>query len=434
MATQTEASVLAAEMQLQTPVVATMYERDNTFFAQIEKRPAEVANGRDLRITLDFSPGGKTRQWNSDGGDMGRGGGPVYDKALINTVDFLHGVEWTTKSDWVTDDKRKAVISNFRDLLAKGMTMFRSNTDKVISRGDGNGTLATVATWTQNTPTGFDTFTCNSDGFRVNLLRKKTDIAVWTSTYLTQRTGTQQAPTAQNEAEIVYLDIPNSIFRVVTGQINSVVAGDVVIVSGASASGTPPISFFGPYYHHNSATVGNWLGFDRSQTPEAVANSVNALSQPLAHPQPRLALNKISDRLGIDERGKRTQAWMHVAQQSAYEEMGFGLVQIIKEAKSEPLDLYFNDTMRLAGAPVKLSRNWDRTRIDFVDLDLWGRAELHKTEFYKDKNGNKFFQLYGTSGGLLASQIFYLVSSFNMFVKNPAGCSYIYALAIPSGY
>ena len=433
MSVQTEASVLAAEMQLQTPVVATMYERDNTFFSQLEKRPVEVANGRDLRITLDFSPGGKTRQWNSDGGDMGRGGGPVYDKAVINTVDFLHAIEWTTKTDWVTDDKRKAVINNFRDLLAKSMTMFRSNTDKVISRGDGNGTLATVTTWTQNTPTGFDTFVCSTDGFRVNLLRKKTDIAVWTSTYLTQRTGTQQVPTAQNEAEIVYLDIPNATFRVVTGQINSVQTGDKVVVSGASVT-TPPTSFFGPAYHHSDAIVGNWLGFDRSVTPEVVANSVDASSQPLAHPQPRLALNKISDRMGIDERGKRTQAWMHVAQQSSYEEMGFGLVQIIKEPKDEALDLYFNDTMRLAGAPVKVSRNWDRTRIDFVDLDLWGRAELHKCEFHKDKNGNKFFNLYGTSGGLNASQIFYLVSSFNTFVKNPAGCSYIKSLAIPSGY
>jgi len=432
MATMTESSVINAEIERITPVVSTMYERDNTFFSQVEKRPVEVVNGRDLRIVLDLRPGGKTRQWNSDGGDMGRGGGPVYDKAVINTVDLEHAIEWTTRSQWVTDDARKAVVNNFRDLLAKSMAMFRSNTDKIISCGDGNGTLGTVGTWTQNSPAGYDTYVMNSDGFRAHLIRYGCDIAVWASTYLTQRTGTQQAPTAQNEAAVTYLSIPTYTFQVATGQINGVQAGDKVIVSGASAT-TPPMSLFGVYYHHNASTVGTWLGFNRATTPEVVANSVNAANQPLAHPQPRLAMNLIGDRLGIETRSKKLQAWTHPAQASAYEEMGYGLVQIVKSAKEEPLDLYFSDAMKLAGSPLKLSYNWDRTRIDFVDLDVWGRAELHKPGFYEvDKN--KIFPLYGTSGGLLASRIFYLVSSFNCFVKNPAACSYIYALAIPSGY
>jgi hypothetical protein len=106
---------------------------------------------------------------------------------------------------------------------------------------------------------------------------------------------------------------------------------------------------------------------------------------------------------------------------------------VVKSAKEEPLDLYFSENMRIAGAPLKISPSWDRTRIDFVDMDLWGRAELHKAGFY-EVGDRRIFEMRGASGGLAASMIFYLVASFNLFVKLPAGCSYIKDLLFPSGY
>lgn len=424
MATMTEAQVVGAELERVTPVVATLYERDSTFYGQIEKRPVEVVSGRDMRVVLDLRPGGKTRQWNSDGGDLGRGGGPTYDKALINTVDLLHAIEWTTKSQWVTDDKRKAVINNFRDLLAKSMGMFRSNTDKLVSVGDGNGTLGTVTTWTQNTPVGFDTITMTTDGFGAHNVRLGCDIQTWNAGLTARRDG-------GTELEIKYVDIPNKTIRVVTGTLAAVIGGDKIVFSGAA--GTPPQSLFGVAYHNNDSSTGTWLGFDRSTTPEIRGNSVDATNNSLAHPQPRLALNKIGDRLGLENRGQKTAAWTHPAQQSAYEEMGFGLVQIFKEAKEEPLDLYFSESMKLAGAPLKVSYNWDRTRIDFCDMDSWGRAELHKPGFY-EVEGRKIFEIRSGDGGLNSSFIFYLVASFNTFVKNPAASAYIKNLLVPSGY
>lgn len=424
MGQMTEAQVLASEIERVTPVVATLYEKDTTFFGQVEKRPVEVISGRDMRIVLDLKPGGKTRQWNSDGGDMGRGGGPTYDKAVINTVDLEHVIEWTTRSQWVTDDKRKAVINNFRDLLAKSMGMFRSNTDKLASRGDGNGVLGTITTWTQNTPVGFDTLTFTTDGFGAHLIRLGCDVQTWANDFSGRRDGNVAL-------EVKYVDIPNKTIRVVTGTQAAVVAGDFIVFDGAQ--GTPPTSLLGIQYHNNDASVGSWLGFDRSTTPEIRSNSVDGNNQALSHPQPRLALNKIGDRLGLENRGQKTQAWTHPAQQSAYEEMGYGNVQIFKQAKEEALDLYFSDNMRLAGAPLKVSYNWDRTRIDFIDMDVWGRAELHKAGFY-EVEGRKIFEIRSADGGLNASCIIYLVSSFNLFVKNPAASAYIKSLLVPSGY
>src|SRR5438093_451439 len=186
MAQMTEINVIGTEIERVSPDVVTLFERDNTFFSQIEKRPVEVVSGRDLRVPIELRPGGKTRSFNPDGGDMGRGGGPQYDKALINTVDKLHAIEWSVKTEWVTDDRRKAVINAFRDLMAKSMKEFRRNIDSLAMTG-GDGVLGTITSRTANTPTGFDTFVLNSDGFGARLVRFGNDIAVYSADLLTAR-------------------------------------------------------------------------------------------------------------------------------------------------------------------------------------------------------------------------------------------------------
>jgi hypothetical protein len=106
---------------------------------------------------------------------------------------------------------------------------------------------------------------------------------------------------------------------------------------------------------------------------------------------------------------------------------------IMKQAAPEKLNLYFGEGMQLAGAAVKPSYLWDKTRIDFVISEVWGRAEMHPAKFY-DVDGRRIFEIRGATGGVATSQIFYITASFNLFVNNPAACSYIASLAVPSGY
>jgi hypothetical protein len=147
---------------------------------------------------------------------------------------------------------------------------------------------------------------------------------------------------------------------------------------------------------------------------------------------PRLAINAIGNRAGIDNNFK-PNAWLHPCQMQAYEEIG-QLVSIIqKSAKEEGLNMYFGSNMQLAGAPAKPSFNWDKTRIDFVTDEIWGRGEILPIGFYTT-DGRKVFELRGPSGGVMTSDIFYMVVGFQTFVSNPAACAYIDALAVPSGY
>jgi len=412
-----ETSVVGVELERVSPKVPTLFDRDATFFSTIEKRPVEVVSNRDMRIPLEIRPGGNFGHFDPDGGDLGLGDGPTFDKAVINTVHLREGIEWTKKAEWSTDDSRKAVLNTFRYLLAKSMAEFRRQVDSLCMTA-GDGVVGVISGVT--TATGTDTYTLGTDGFGARLLRFGQTINVYDSTLATNRT-------VGAEKKISFYDLVGKQIKVPA--VTGATTGDKIVVSGLSA--TPPVSLLGVPYHHSSASTGTWLGFNRASTPEIRANNVNAAGA-LALPHARLALNKIGDRVGMDYNIKVT-AWMHPCQKQAYEELGQLVSVIQKQPREEALNLYYGDGMQLAGAPIQTSFSWDKTRIDFVNLDVWGRAEMHPAGFYT-VDGRKIFELRGVSGGIKTSQIFYITCSFNLFVNNPAACSFISGLTVPVGY
>jgi hypothetical protein len=423
----TETQVVANELEKVKTKVPTLFDRDSLFYGNIEKRPVEKVSGRDMRVPLELRPGGRFGHYNPAGGDLGRGSGPEFDKALVPTVHFKHAIEWHKKAQWATDDTRKAVLNTVRHLLAKSMSEFRRQVDSVMmTSGDGViGTVTSVAA--QN---GKDTFTCTTDGFGVRLMRHNQYVSMYQANLSASR---PPAPATAEDAEgsalrIDMLDPSAKQFRV-AGQFAGVVPGDKVVLAGLS--GPNPVSLLGVPYHHNDASTGVWLGFDRSLTPEIRANRVNATNGPLSPMHARLSLNKIGDRVGLDN-GTSLQAWMHPAQVAAYEELGQAIHVINKGPKAQGLDLFY-DVMQIAGAPVKKSYSWDKKRIDFIVNETWGRAEMHPPGFYEE-DGRRLFELRGESGGVAAATIFYIVASFNIYMDNPALGSYISDLAVPSGY
>lgn len=427
MPTGGSASILSTEIERVETRIPILFEREDTFYSQVEKRPGEIVSEIAMRQPLEIHPSGVSGQFSSDGGDLGLGNMPDYDKATINTVEIKHAMQWTTRRKFATDDNRKAVVNAFRRDLANGMKELRRFLDSLCMTA-GNGVLATITTVSNAGGVGgTDTYTCTTDGFGVRLLRMKQPINIWDPTLTTLR----NAPgSLASELVISYVDGPNKTIQA-TNSSNNVQPGDLIVASGNWTS--PPSSILGVPYHASNSSVGTWLGFNRATTPEIRANAV-AAGGSLSLPMARLALNKSGDRLGQQQLNKRVQAWMHPCQQQAYEELGFEASIINKSAKEEGLDLYFNDNMRIAGAPVKKHYSWDKTRIDFVDLDIYGRAEFYKPQWYKDDNGNKFFVLRGTSGGVATSNLAYIVCSWQLYVNNPAGISYINTLTVPSGY
>ena len=413
----TELKVAATEIEKIRKTLPKLFETEDTFFSLIEKKNVEEVSKRDMRIPMELRPGGYFGHYDPDGGDLGLGDGPTYDKAVINVVHLRYACEYTKLSEWSTDTSRKAVVQTVRKLTANAMVELRRALDSLYRTG-GNGVEATV---TGVVGTGPYDLTCNDSNFGVKLLRYGQKVDIFDATLATKRTSVSRQITAFNQN--------GKTITISGGAITGITVGDKVVVEGLSA---PPVSLYGIPYHNNDANIGTWLGFQRALTPEVVSSSVDAAGSSLAPTQPRLGLNKIGDRLGKD-RMKKLRAFMHPAQKQAYEELGQMIMSIQKTAKEEALDLYFGDNMQMAGATVDDDFKWDKTRIDFMDVSNWGRPNLKEIDYY-EVGGKKLFEKRGADGGVATSVLFYLVVSTNAFVDNPAEMSYIKNLAIPTGY
>jgi hypothetical protein len=413
-----EAQVAATELEKVIPKVRVLFERDDKFYANIKKRDVEKISHRQMRVPLELRPGGSFQYFNPDGGDLGRGGGPTFDKAVLNSVFLSENIEYTKLTQWATDDARKAVINSVRRLTATALDEMRRQLDSQMMQA-GDGVIGVVTT---DTPAGgANVITLTTDGFGARLMRFGQTVQVWDAALAAKR----------GEGVISALDVENKTVSI-TPTIAAVAPTDKIVTAGLAAPASLP-GLFGVPYHHSNASTGTWLGFSRSTTPEIRANRVNAGGAALTLPLPRLAINKIGNRVGI-ENNFSPRAWTHPCQQQAYEEIG-QLVSIIqKAAKEEALNMYFGGSnMQLAGAPITPSYSWDKTRIDFVVDEVWGRAEILPIGFYTT-DGRKIFEIRGVSGGVAAAEIFYMVCGMQVYVSNPAACSYIDGLAVPVGY
>lgn len=412
-----ESQVAALELERVIPKIRTLFERDDKFYANIKKRDVEKISNRQMRIPLELRPGGSFQYFNPDGGDLGRGGGPTFDKAVLTCVFVSENIEYTKLTQWATDSDRKAITNGVRRLTATALDELRRQLDAQLMQ-DGTGVIGVV---TSDTPAGGENvIVMTTDGFGARLMRFGQTVQVFDTTLATLR----------GSGVITFLDVENKTIRV-SPQIGGVVGTDKIVTNGISTPTSLP-ALYGVPYHHSNASTGTWLGFSRSTTPEIRANRVNAASAALTLPLPRLALNKIGNRIGIDSDFSPV-AWMHPAQKAAYEEIGMLVSTIQKTTKDEGLNMYFGDNMQLAGAPVKSSYNWDKSRIDFVVDSVWGRGEILPIGFYTT-DGRNIFEIRGASGGVATAEIFYMVVGMQTFVSNPAACSYIDNLAVPSGY
>ena len=412
-----EAQVAALELERVIPKIRVLFERDDKFYANIKKRDVEKISNRQMRVPLELRPGGSFQYFNADGGDLGRGGGPTFDKAVLTCVFVSENIEYTKLTQWSTDDERKSITNGVRRLTATALDELRRQLDaQMMQAGDGViGTISGVST-----AAGVDTYTLNSDGFGARLVRFGQTVQVYDTTLATLR----------GSGVITKWDVENKSIEV-TPAVAGAIATDKLVTNGISAPTSLP-ALYGVPYHHSNASSGTWLGFSRSATPEIRANRVNGGSAALALPLPRLAMNKIGNRVGIDNTFK-PRAWMHPCQKQAYEEIGQLVIMIQKQAKEENLNMYFGDGMQMAGASVSDSFNWDKTRIDFVVDEVWGRAEILPIGFYTT-DGRKIFEIRGPSGGVVTADIFYMVCGMQTFVNNPAACAYIDTLAVPTGY
>jgi hypothetical protein len=422
MPAQANANVVALQLEKVRDKVPLLYERDDILLTMIQQRgDVEKVSSRNMRLPLQVSPGGKAGSYNADGGDLGRGSGTAYDVAQVSPMFFRFAIEITKLVEYATTGRERAIENAAKREVANGMKQFRAFLDKLMQTA-GNGVLGTInsvagSTFTMTVPSG------------AALVYPGQTIQIYDTTLTTNRNVAASVTTTVLSAD------PITTQQIVVDNVpTGTVATDVIVHDGLT--GSQPVSLFGIKYHQNNATTGTWLNLNRATYPiQLQTPRVNAGNAALTPSYVRLAINKVRKSLGINHVGKLI-AYMAVEQEHAWENLGITVSQIIKEGgggSGNDLDLLFSGRKTMSGVPIKSSVNADQTRVDFLDLSHWGRAVLKDIDFY-EVNGNTVFPIYGASGGIAASYIFYFDTAFQVWDDSPRTGAFIDTLARPSGY
>jgi hypothetical protein len=408
---------IALQLEKVRDKVPLLYERDDVLLSMIQQRgDVEKVSSRAMKLPLQVNPGGKAGSYSADGGDLGRGSGTTFDFATISPIFYRFAIEITKLVEYSTNSREKAVENAAKREVANGMKQFRSFLDKLIQTA-GNGVLGSIgsiasSTLTMNVPSG------------AALVYVGQTIQVYDSTLTTNRGSCNVTAADPITAQTITVD------SVPAGTT----AGDVIVHDGLT--GASPVSLFGIKYHQNNATTGTWLNLNRATYPVQLATPrVNAGNAALTPANVRLAINKVRKSLGTAQVGKLI-AYTSVEQEHAWENLGITISQVIKEGgagNANDLDLLFTGRKTMSGVPIKTSVNADQTRVDFLDLSHWGRAVIKDIDFF-EIGGQTVFPIYGASGGLAASYIFYFDTGFQVWNDSPRSGAFIDALARPSGY
>ena len=419
---QTVDDVIATEIErVEDGKLTTAYEVEDTFYSEVEKVAGKKVSSRSMRVPLKLRPGGKFGYYDPNNGDLGTGDATRYDKGTLPVAHLKIAIQWTLEVELGTDGNNQAVIDAVRENMADGMDEFRRHSEAQLMQA-GTGVLATVTSVT--TSLGVDTIICQTDGYGVKLLRFGQRVSVYNAARTVNKTPA--GPIA-----ISFIDYANSILKLPATV--GILATDVILPEGLT--GSTPVALYGIPYWSSNSTSGAVMGIDRATTPEVVSSKVDGGGGGLAFPMGRLALNKLGDKVGIKNAKKlKPRIWTHPAQTAAYEALG-NLAMVINKgaSKNEALDLYFGDNLSIAGVPIEESSLWNKKRMDFILMSLYGRAVM-KEPGWHTVAGRKIFELRGPSGGVATSSVSYVTADWQLYHKNPGANVYIDNLAIPAGY
>ena len=81
-----------------------------------------------------------------------------------------------------------------------------------------------------------------------------------------------------------------------------------------------------------------------------------------------------------------------------------------------------------------VSKRQNRSRIDWVVPDQWGRVNLQELDFFKRPDGSYIFENRSSSGTVKTAMFFSLIASDNIYCADPGSGGILSSLMIPTGY
>lgn len=419
----TGAGLLGAQLEKVDKELHKLLERSHMFYTAIEKKGrTEEVSMRPFRIPVQMTPSGLFSGYDPDGGDLGLGNGPVIDHAEVTPIYHKIAAQFTQKAQYATDTSEKAIVKANNLIIADTLETMKMALDQT-AQGPGNGQLGVIqsvasAVATMAIPNGAVGV---YDGEQVNII----------SADMTTLRNVGGPLTITNH------DIVESSTITFSAPLpGTVVSGDLIVDPFITPQN--PFGLFGIKYHQNNATTGSWQNLDRSAYPYQLRTSrVNAGGSPLLHVHCMQVVAKIKKSIGPEKFKKgKYRVYCNTEQEIQYKQLGINVQAFVKgspQGNTTSLDVLYSD-WTIDGVEPMVSTRADQTRMDWLDLNMWGRVVSKELSFYKDMYGTMLWPGYGSSGGIKASWLFYYDIGHQIYNVNPLHGGFIDVLAVPNVY
>lgn len=375
------------------------------------------------RVTFqDALPGVRTAV-NLDGStNFPAPGSPDWQYGTMQPVSWAVAVGWTELAKITTNSAALAVAQVVDKTMRGAVDQLKLTRDESLCAGDGQGYWGTISAVT--TGAG-GTYTMSSTDFGARLVDKGNPIDVYNGlTYV-------------NTSNVTAVQKQIGGTQIITVDTAYGAANDVLRFSGL-VSGAPVFVYGLPYWNNNSPT-GLTLGIDRTQAANnyILSNGVAASGSSLTPPLFRLGLDQIIHSIGVDA-VKAGKFKIHLApgQQAQYEQSGLSMVNFFKDngEVGSGFDLLTTGDMKVAGNPFVKNIHGNISRVDFLNLECWGKIRWGDAPFWFNNQGRTIFQQVGTNGQITATASSFMLDTVQYFVDNPKTQSYISGLPEPAGY
>jgi hypothetical protein len=412
---------LALQQEWVRPEVEDLALSASVLWKRFKSTQKKDVSGRLARVPTMPSRGGKPRVANLDGGDLGLGSGPTTIPGQVTTTTLIMAWSYTKEAEYATDSDEKA-IEDFATLTRSiAPKAFADFMDTVI-QGNGSNTLDTIVS-TVVTGSNITGFVVNNANFFLD----DQDLDIWSAlgTASPVASITIESTDILNNTIWLANPIPTSL---------GITAGYLLLVSGSPGQANTGV--FGLRYYQVGTNTGNWLGIQRSAWPGKYLVPTLAVNGSLTPQVVRAIFSLVELSKGEEViEGEGMFGHCNVDVRDAWEQNAL-LVQridynVAKGDTSEDM-LKRKAATTIGGRELLVNPRALPGYLDILKEKNLFRIETVPTDFY-DVAGQTLFPLYGQSGGIAASLVFYMIWQGQLAVVQSREGAFLSGITIPTG-
>jgi len=449
---------LSTHLEVVRHVLQPLYEKSSRIAGLIKSKGETTTISRYLyRIPIEKYPGGAFSKYSADGGGLGKG-------HSLSTTHLTAGYFYSNLAFRLTQEQvettsggNQSIIDLMNTELARGIETYQIH-DDITLHTDGTGQLTNESSDTTAAANSTMTFAGLTDTLGVNRLRPGMTVEVWDATGATKRT------TVSGEVPIIIGINTSSKVVTLNENVSGLVDTDILAFVGMDAYGPSPLTSFssswptapssqvaaglggdsfrhGIYYVNDNTASNYYLGVQKSDVPELLPAYVSGNSAALDYSMAHKIFTQLQQRRDGDSINTKSglMGIMHMKQREQLFNIGVSIVSRDVNGSEFgtmpdllPSNHNYMDTVDFGGIMMYISKRQYEDRVDFVNFDNWGRAQVKDIDYFTRLDGSKFFEGRNSSGGVTAEYSWFLTCAMDWYCVDPGSQGYIDSLAVPA--